>query len=115
MPFYLVQGSFTPGSWAAMIDSPEDRADAVRRTVERLDGRLVSYFYAFGDNDTVVILELSDNVTATSVSLAFSASGAFRALKTTPLLTVEEGMEAMRRAGNVSSTYRPPAGEEGSR
>jgi uncharacterized protein with GYD domain len=115
MAFYLVQGSFTPESWAGLVDNPEDRADAVRQTVEQLGGRLVNYFYAFGETDTVVILELADEVSAAAASLAFSASGAFRELKTTPLLTVEEGMEAMRKASQVSSTYRSPAGGNGPR
>jgi uncharacterized protein with GYD domain len=110
MPFYMVQGSFTPESWAALLDNPEDRADAVRQTVEQLGGRLVNYFYAFGDTDTVVTLELADEVSAAAISLAFGASGGFRALKTTPLLTVEQGMEAMRKANQVTSTYRSPGG-----
>jgi uncharacterized protein with GYD domain len=115
MAFYLVQGSFTPESWAAQLHNPEDRADAVRQTVEQMGGRLVNYFYSFGDTDTVVTLELADEVSAAAVSLAFAASGAFRALKTTPLLTVEEGMEAMRKASQVTSTYRSPAGDQGPR
>jgi uncharacterized protein with GYD domain len=31
------------------MNTPEDRADAVRQTVEQLGGSLVNYFYAFGD------------------------------------------------------------------
>lgn len=109
MSYYLVQGAFTPAAWAALVGQPHDRADAVRQTVEQLGGRLVSYFYAFGDMDTAVTLELPNEVSAAALSLAFAASGAFRTLKTTPLLTVEEGMSAMRQAGQVSSSYRSPA------
>jgi uncharacterized protein with GYD domain len=108
MPFYLMQGTFTPEARSALVRNPQDRADAVRKTVEQLGGRLVSYYYAFGYADTAVTLELPDHVTAIAVALAFTESGAFQALKTTPLLTAEEGMEAMRKAGQVGTSYRSP-------
>jgi len=53
---------------------------------------------------------MPDNVSAAAFSMAASAGGALKAIKTTPLLTVQEGIEAMRKAADVE--YRPPAGEE---
>ena len=47
-------------------------------------------------------------VSAASFSLAASAGGAVKAIKTTPLLTLGEGIEAMTNAG--ASPYRPPGG-----
>jgi hypothetical protein len=38
--------------------------------------------------------------------MAASAGGAVKATKTTPLMTMEEGIEAMRKAGTAG--YRPP-------
>jgi uncharacterized protein with GYD domain len=62
---------------------------------------------SFGDYDVVVLMQLPDNVSAAAFSIAVSAGGAVRAVKTTPLMSVEEGMDAMRRAGQVG--YKPPA------
>jgi uncharacterized protein with GYD domain len=62
---------------------------------------------SFGDYDVVVLLRLPDNVSAAAFSIAVSAGGAVRAAKTTPLMSVEEGMDAMRRAGDVG--YQPPS------
>ncbi len=70
-------------------------------------GRLESAYYAFGDYDVVAIVEVPDNVSAAAFSLALNAGGALKAAKTTPLMTVEEGMEAMRKAGGTG--YRPPS------
>jgi hypothetical protein len=39
--------------------------------------------------------------------MAASAGGAVKAVKTTPLMTIDEGMEAMRKASGVG--YRPPS------
>jgi uncharacterized protein with GYD domain len=71
-----------------------------------LGGHLESVYYAFGEDDVVVIAEMPDNVSAAAIALAVGASGAFKTFKTTPLMTVEEGIEAMRKASGTG--YRPP-------
>jgi uncharacterized protein with GYD domain len=60
----------------------------------------------FGEYDIVAILRLPDNVSAAAFSLAAAAGGAVKALTTTPLLSVEDGMAAMKMAGEVG--YRAP-------
>jgi hypothetical protein len=47
--------------------------------------------------DLVGILNLPDNVSAAAFSLAVSAGAAVKAIKTTPLMTLEEGIQAWRR------------------
>ena len=76
--------------------------------VERLGGHIESAYYAFGDNDAILIIDLPDNISAAAFSLAVSAEGAVKAIKTTPLLTIEDGIEAMRKG--AGSSYRPPGG-----
>ena len=68
---------------------------------------MINLYYSFGDYDGVFILEAPDDVTAASVVLAAVSPGHVKAVKTVPLLTVEQAMEAMRKAGSV--TYRAPA------
>ncbi len=51
-------------------------------------------YYAFGDDDVVIIADLPDNVTASAVSLTASATGLVRT-RTTALLTVEETDKAL--------------------
>jgi uncharacterized protein with GYD domain len=106
MAYYLIQAAFTPESWAKLVKSPQDRKAAIAPMVEKLGGRLESYWYSFGDYDSVVIVQVPDNVTAAALSLAASAAGALKGIKTTPLMTSEEGMEAMRKAAGAG--YRPP-------
>jgi hypothetical protein len=45
-------------------------------------------------------------VSLASVALALSAGGAISSLETTVLLTVDETLDALRKAGEVK--YRPP-------
>jgi uncharacterized protein with GYD domain len=63
-------------------------------------------YLAFGEYDVVVVLDMPDNVNAAAFSIAAAAGGAVRTIKTTPLMTLEEGIEAMRKAGTAG--YRPP-------
>ena len=80
--------------------------EVIRPVIERLGGRLECAYLAFGEYDVIGIMEMPDNVSAAAFSLATSAGGALKAIKTTPLLTVEEGIEAMQQAAGAG--YRPP-------
>ena len=109
MPHYLLQLAYTPEGWAAQLKNPGNRFEAVQPVFDRLGARFESGYLSFGEYDIVGIVEAPDNVSAAAISLAFSAGGAVKAIKTTPLMTPEEGIEALRKAGDASSVYRPPA------
>ena len=104
----MLQASYTAEAWGTQLRSPENRLQAVTPVIEGLGGRIEAFYYTFGDYDLVAIAELPDNVSMAALSVAVSAGGAIKAIKTTPLMTVEEGVEMMRKAGGVG--YRPPGG-----
>lgn len=106
MARYLFQASYTSEAWSAQVNNPQNRVDVIRPVIERLGGRLETAYLSFGDYDIVVIAEMPDHVSAAAFSLAVSAGGALKAIKTTPLLTVEEAIEALKKA--AGSGYRPP-------
>ena len=106
MPYYLVQASYSAQGVSGLVKSPEDRSAVLRQLVESAGGRIESMYYAFGDFDVVVIMELPDNVAMTAFSMAVGASGAVTNLKTTVLIPISEGVEAARKAGTIG--YRPP-------
>ena len=107
MPSYLFQVSYSAPAWAAMIKKPQDRVAAVRKAVEKLGGKVGSFWMTFGDYDLVGILEMPDNASAAAFAMAVAAGGACKNVKTTPLLSIAEGLEAMKKAGN--SGYKPVA------
>jgi len=59
-----------------------------------------------GKYDVMAVIDMPDNVSAAAFSIAASAGGAVKAAKTTPLMTMEEGIEAVRKADTAG--YRPP-------
>jgi uncharacterized protein with GYD domain len=109
MPHYLVQAAYTPEAWAALVATPQDRSDPVRSLVEEAGGALDAFYLAFGDFDVVAIVELPDDSTAAAVSITISASGAVKAMRTTPLLSTADALGAMTRARSVS--YQAPSSD----
>ena len=107
MAHYLHQIAFTPEAWAKMVKSPQSREAAMRPMFESLGGKLVTYWFCFGEYDAVLITELPDNVTAAAACIASAQAGTLKALKTTPLISVEESMQAMKKAGTAG--FRPPS------
>jgi uncharacterized protein with GYD domain len=106
MPKYLIQTAYTPESWMAMTKSPQDRLEAVRPAIEGLGGKLDVGYLAFGEYDLVAIVDFPENVSAASFSISVASKGGVKAFKTTPLMTMDEAVQAMEKAGG--STYSPP-------
>ena len=106
MASYLLQVGYTPEAWASLIAQPHDRLDAVRPAIEKLGGKILHGWFAFGDYDLIAILEMPTNVEAAAFSLAAAAGGAIRTIKTTPLMSTAEGIEAMKKA--AKSGYKAP-------
>jgi uncharacterized protein with GYD domain len=107
MPTYLYQVAYTSDAWSNMIRSPQDRIAAVTPAIRALGGKVIAGYWAFGEYDLVAIIEMPDNASAASFSIAAASGGAVSKLHTTPLMTMRDGMDAMKKA--QSSTYRPPA------
>lgn len=104
MPTYLWRGSYTAeGTKGLMKDGGSKRRDFVQQMVAKAGGKLIAFYYAFGDADVYGIAEFPDSATAAALSLAVNASGAV-ALHSTPLLTPEEIDAATKK----SVGYRPP-------
>jgi len=105
MPSYLVQVSYNAESMLAFVKNPQNRADGVRKPVEKLGGKVGSFWFTFGDYDAAAIVEMPDNVSMAAFALAASAGGGCSSLKTTLLMSPEEGIEAMKKA--ASCGYKP--------
>ncbi|MET9514376.1 GYD domain-containing protein [Streptomyces sp. NPDC002994] len=106
MPLYLTRFSYTPETWARLIANPEDRGRAAQQYVESVGGTLHGFWYAFGSHDGYTLWEAPDNVSMAAVALAITGGRALSSFETTVLLTVDETMDALRKAREVQ--YRAP-------
>ena len=106
MSLYMYQGAYTPESWAAQINDPQNRVEAVGKKVcDSVGGELVGGWLSFGDFDIVLILDVPDNISAAAIGLAVASGGAIKSSKTTVLMTGDEGVAALQKASSVS--YAP--------
>jgi len=106
MPLYLYQLAYTAESLAAQMKNPQDRIAVVNKQLsESVGSKIVGGGYSFGEYDISIIVEAKDDVAMAAVAIAIAAGGAAKAAKTTPLLSGEQWVAAMKKAPSV--LYKP--------
>lgn len=104
MAKFLIKATYTAdGARGLLKDGGSARRAAVQKLVEAQGGKLEAFYFAYGDDDAIIICDLPDANAGLAVSLTVNAAGAVR-LKTTPLITPEE----VDKAGKISVAYAPP-------
>ena len=104
MPKYLVQAAYTAeGLKGLQKDKASGRKQAVSHAVEGLGGRLEALYFALGEHDVVLIVDMPDVISGAALGLRVSATGLVRT-KTTTLLTIEEADRALSKTVD----YRAP-------
>lgn len=104
MASFLVQFSYTEQGLKGLLkEGGSKRLEVVEQLIESAGGKLLAFYYSFGDYDGFAIAEFGDNVDVTTVAVVVGASGAVTT-KTTVLLTPEEVDQAVQK----SAKYRPP-------
>ena len=97
MAKYLIQGSYTPeGAKGLARAGGSSRRTIVGEMIKKAGGTMEAFYYAFGDSDVYIIIDLPDVASAVALSLAVNASGAV-GLKTIPLFSAEEMDEASKK------------------
>jgi uncharacterized protein with GYD domain len=108
MPYYLARAKVSKDFMTALVEKPEDRLVTTTRFLQGIGGRLHNYFFAFGTYDIVLIYELPSNISAAALAMVLQSSGSVTEAETTPLLSMEEAMQAMHEAGKAMAVYTPP-------
>ena len=104
MPKFLFEASYTPdGIKGVQSAGGSRRRDAVAQVASSVGGQLESFYFAFGERDTYVIVELPDNESAAAVAVTVNAAGGATE-RTVALLTPDEVDDAAKR----SVAYQPP-------
>ncbi len=104
MSKYLLQVSYTAdGAKGLLKDGGTKRRSAAQAAVESTGGKIESFYFALGETDVFVIVDMPDQKSAAAVSLTIGASGAATS-RTTALLAPEELDEAVKKP----LSYTPP-------
>jgi uncharacterized protein with GYD domain len=101
---YLIQGNYVGEGVKGLIkEGGSSRRARIEKMVGTMGGKVDAFYYAFGEYDVYVIVDMPDNVSAAALSLAVNASGAV-SLRTIVLMTPEE----IDQAGKKTPNYQPP-------
>ena len=104
MSRYLLEASYTAeGTRGLLKEGGTKRRAAVEEAAKSIGAKVEAFYFVLGDYDAVVIVDVPDNTSATSLSLVVNASGAVR-LRTNVLVTAEE----MDKAAKKVPEYRAP-------
>jgi uncharacterized protein with GYD domain len=104
MPKFLVSVSYTAeGAKGLRLDGGTKRREVAIHAVESVGGKVESFYFSFGEQDAVIIVDMPDAASAAGLSLAVTASGGAR-LTTTPLITAED----MDKAASKKTAYQAP-------
>jgi uncharacterized protein with GYD domain len=104
MAKYLVEANYVgDGIKGLLKEGGTSRRAAVEAAAKTVGGSVDAFYYAFGETDAYVIIDMPDNVTSAALALTIAASGTVT-LRTTALLTPEDIDQAVKK----SPSYRPP-------
>lgn len=100
MAKYLCQGSYTEQGLKGLLEEGGSKRRAmVEQLVKEMGGKLEAFYFAFGGDDFVIILDLPSNVDMAAVALVANASGTVNS-RITVLLLPEEIDQATKRRVN---------------
>jgi uncharacterized protein with GYD domain len=106
MPKFLIKANYTAeGMKGLQKDKASGREKAVAAACKAVGGKLDAVYYALGDDDVFVVVDVPSHVQVASLCVAVGASGMV-STRTVPLLTVAE----MDKALGEDTKYRPPGG-----
>ncbi|QKV90645.1 GYD domain-containing protein [Streptomyces sp. NA02950] len=104
MPKYLVTASYSAdGAKGLLADGGTGRREAVKREIQSCGGTLEWMYFAFGEHDLYVVVDIPDNVSMAAISIVARSSGAVHS-KAVPLLSPED----LDAATKKQVDYRPP-------
>lgn len=106
MPHYLLTGSYTSdGAKALLSEGGTARKAQATALVKSLGGTVECFYFAYGSDDVVAVIDMPDSASATAASLTVSSSGKVN-VRLTPLITPEEVDTSAQKS--KGATYRAP-------
>jgi uncharacterized protein with GYD domain len=105
---YLIEVGYTAQSWNAQIDKQANVVERITPALNASGAKLQCLYYSFGEVDLVGVIDFPTPEDAAAFALAVGSSGALRLYRTTPLLSIDQGIDSLRRASEVRKAYSPP-------
>jgi uncharacterized protein with GYD domain len=105
---FMIKFTYSSGSWARMITSPDDRTTAVRTMLEIVGGSLEQLYWDVESGSAYAIADLPDVLTSAAVMGAAYKTGAFRLVEVHELITSNQMQDVLLLARTASEVYHVP-------
>lgn len=102
---YIIQIKYNAQSVKGLVANPQNREPQAAAIMEKLGGKLIDFWFTFGDWDAVLIVELQSDIHAMAVAMA-DVAGDVGTTKLTPLYSMDEAVAAMEVAQSID--YNAP-------
>jgi uncharacterized protein with GYD domain len=106
MPTFMTEAKLSEESLAVLSNKPSDRKREVKKVIDTYGGKLINFYWMFGEYDVITIYEAPNNSVAMAILLTLSAGGNVASHRTTPLIPNDQAMKAMKMAGTKPSGYK---------
>ena len=106
MPTYMTRGNYTQGSWASLVDNPQNRLEIIETLGKEVGVKIIAAYYSLGERDFLIISEASDVTDSSALLMKVASTGSVNNLETTVLMSGEDGVSSLTKAKSVE--YRPP-------
>jgi uncharacterized protein with GYD domain len=104
MAKFLIKAAYNAeGTKGLLKEGGSKRKSTVEKLVEGLGGKVESFYYALGEYDAYVLVDLPDVATASALALTVNATGLVT-ISTTQLITPAD----IDAAASISINYRGP-------
>lgn len=104
----VTRGKFTGDYAKRLLAAPEDREPAVRKLVEEVGAKLVSFYFTTGDTDFLLITETNEAESVVAALLAAASAGTITDITTSRAWTGKEFKAVADKASKAAKAYRVP-------
>jgi len=108
MPTYMLNGTYSSGSWARLIRIVDDRSAAVDELMRSMGGGLEHVYWEVSARAVHAVVDLPDSSSAAAAAGVLNQTGAFRSVEVEEVLTQAQFTDVLQLADDVSQTYRVP-------
>lgn len=108
---FMFVGEPNATAWKYMMDNPTDRKEAVSDAFEKLEGKIIGYYFGLGDGKNYIICELpNDNELIQAVYLMRLPSGLLDSYQIKELMPSEQMSAALKKSKELIEMEKQTTG-----
>jgi uncharacterized protein with GYD domain len=108
MAHFMFRWRLRDSAMKGLVENPQDRTTPARQMIASFGGRMLSYFFTFGEFDGFAICEMPDECSGVALAMASRSTQKFENFEMLPLFTPAEAERMMQRAHTADPSYVPP-------